>query len=354
MEKTKLTTQIDSSKKDDISEITLGPFKSFWEECVKPYEKNFQQQNVMDIAKELIGLLEQYGHCPSVVTDKKDTEAVDLISVKDNLAQVPLKNHTYAVARHLVDAVKKNYVDPEDHIPRAVIAALAHDIGKIPEFRLTSAYNTHEHHLISAHKLREMFTGKDILWAKQVANAIENHHAYSKDDFAVLLKKADQEARQLELIKFTKNLEIIPFEKWFSVDDFYAAIEPYINCIQSKNKWHAFTFKGTIYCKPDFLYETAKDLCRNAKVLDLSFVYESEKETVLRTVVNALRKSELIPDFLNSNHYARKFAIKAPMGSTNIILTPLKTISTYDLSVIESRKMGYLEIIERVVPVGKA
>jgi len=344
----------DRNPDSDISSPAVGPIKFFWEKCITPYEHVFQRQGVADVVKSLVEIIEKYGNCPSVSTNSKDTESADLFSVKDNLATVPLKDHTYAVAYNLVDEVKKAYRDHENLIPKAVIAGLAHDIGKIPEFRDSGAYNTSEHHLISALKLNELLAGKDIFWLKHVIKAVEEHHIYSTDEFSNLLKKADQSARRGELQAFTTNLTIMQFEEWFNVETFYKTIEPRINYSQVYNKWDAITFRGIIYCKPEFVYDTLQKLCKQAGALDLSFIYRSERDNALRKTVNKLREAELVPDLLPPNQIARKFEIKMKTGSSfKNILIPIKIAGFYNMDKIESRKMDFMQMIERVTPVGR-
>jgi hypothetical protein len=344
----------DRNPDSDISSPAVGPIKFFWEKCITPYEHVFQRQGVADVVKSLVEIIEKYGNCPSVSTGSKDTESADLFTVKDNLVKVPLKDHTYTVAYNLVDEVKKAYHDHENLIPKAVIAGLAHDIGKIPEFRDSGAYNTSEHHLISALKLNELLAGKDIFWLKHVIKAVEDHHIYSTDEFSNLLKRADQSARRAELQAFTTNLTIMKFEEWFNIETFFKAIEPRINYSQVYNKWDAITFRGIIYCKPDFVYDTLQKLCKQARALDLSFIYQSERDNALRKTVNKLREAELVPDLLPPNQIARKFEIKMKTGSSfKNMLIPIKIVSSYNMDKIESRKMDFMQMIERVTPVGR-
>ncbi len=344
----------DRSADSDISSPAVGPIKIFWESCIKPYEKSIQRQGVADVVKSLLEILEKHGNCPSVSTNSKDSESADLFSVRDNIAQVSLKDHTYTVAYNLVEAVKKAYIDYENHIPKAIITGLAHDIGKIPEFRDSQAYNTSEHNIVSALKLNELLAGKDLYWLKHIIKAVENHHIYSNDEFTNLLKKADRAARQTELLTFTKDYRIVKFEEWFNVETFYREIEPRINYSQTYNKWDAFTFRGVIYCKPDFVYDAVKKLCREANVLDISFIYQSEKENVIRMILNRLREDELVPDLLAPNQIARKFEIKTKIANSfKNILVPIKVASFYAMDRIESRKMDFMQVIERVTPLGK-
>ncbi len=268
----------------------------FIRDFIAPYKNVFDSQNVFDVLKQVIEILHKHGHNPSIVLDNKDQEAVSLVSVKDNLAKTSLKDHSCLVGIILVNKIKETYAQYENIMPKAIIAALAHDIGKIPELRLTGVYNTKEHPLVSANKLNELFFGNPVFWAKDVIKAISEHHISSTgDQFTQLLQQADRQARQQELLKYSKDFSIKPFREWFRADDFLKMIEPYINVSQSGNKWQAFTFKGVIYCRPDYIYDTVKKMCRENKVLDLSFAYEAEKENVLKMIINELANRKLHP-----------------------------------------------------------
>ncbi len=137
---------------------------------------------------------------------------------------------------------------------------------------------------------------------------------------------------------------------WFNPDKLLKLIEPHINNIHTGNKWQAFTCKGIVYIRPDFLYDKSKELCRESRSLDLTFIYDSEMENALRIIVSSLRKSNLIPDILKPNQYARRFEVRTKMNKQRYVLTPVKS-DQFNLQELESRKMGYLEIIENVVPV---
>lgn len=336
---------------DRASSFVSEPVKDFLEECIIPYKKIIERQKVADVVKELIMLLDRHKDCGSVVTDKMDSEACDLISVRDNLAKISLLEHSFAVAKNLIAVMKENYVDYENHIPKAIIAGLAHDIGKIPEFRSSKAYNTYEHPIISANRLTEMFAGKDIFWIRQVVKAVEDHHIYSKDNFTQMLIKADREARQMELLKFTSNYKIDHFKNWFKVKEFLRKIEPKVNLGQTYSKCEAFSFKDIIYCQPDFLYNLAKKYCRESNVLDINFIYDSNKQTALRLIVKALRHERLIPDFLGDNRFAMKVAIYYKSGTnTSMMITPIRAPRIFDMSKLESRKKDYLTTVVRVAP----
>ena len=361
------TSAADNTAKTDISampapgsaaaaaSVPRDSLDEFIRDFIAPYKHIFDSQNVFEVLRQVIEILHKHGHNPSIVLDNKDQEAVSLVSVKDNLAKTTLKDHSCLVGVILVNKIKETYAQYENIIPKAIIAALAHDIGKIPELRLTGLYNTKEHPLVSANKLNELFFGNPVFWAKDVIKAVSEHHiSATGDQFTQLLQQADRQARQQELLKYSKDFTIKPFREWFRAADFLRMIEPYINVSQSGNKWQAFTFKGVIYLRPDFIYDTAKKMCRENKVLDLSFAYEADKENALKMIVNELADAHCIHETLKTGFFAMRYEISTQMGQKQKhMLTPLKIDGPLmdKLAEIERRKIGFFEIINSIEPV---
>lgn len=329
---------------------TSDILRDFIKECALPYKSFFEQQQVDDVFKIIVDILEKHGRNPSICLDGKDQESISLTSVKDNLAKVTLLEHSVLTARILCNEIKQAYTHNENHMPKAIITALSHDLGKIPEYRLTGIYNTSDHTMVGANKLNELFFGKTVFWSKEAIKAVAEHHITTEDQFTQLLQSADRQARQQELLKFSANYKIEPFDQWFNTEEFLNAIEPYINVSQTGNKWQAFTFKGIIYCRPDFVYDTVKKICRENKILDLTFVYESDKEKALRLIVNMLKGKNYIPDTLKSGFYVCRFEILTQMGQKQKhMLIPLKIDPFMNkLAELEKRKIGFFEIISSV------
>ncbi|MCR4288154.1 MAG: HD domain-containing protein [Deltaproteobacteria bacterium] len=315
-------------------------------ERLKPYENIFAAQRADGLLKALIHEIDRFGHCSSLVTKSKDSEAVELYSVRDNLSRVSLKEHTVGVVNRILGLLEKTYADFENHIPRAVIAALAHDLGKIPEYWASGAYNTHEHPFVSASRLKELIGDAQISWLDDVIKAVKDHHIPTTNQFTALLKEADRSAREFELLKFAGALSVMPMEKWLDPVRLVKFLQPNINVLKD-GRWQAFSFGGLVYCNPGFLYEQAKLLCRDAKALDLVVIYESEKEVALRRMTGILRQAGYIPDMLRQNYYARKFEIVAAAGKKRFVLIPLKG-EHFNLQELEARKIGYLSSIRGV------
>lgn len=346
---------VSTQQKSDPSLVEdIDMLGSFYRDVIKPYEDKFKEQNVYDVLVNILRMLEKHGSIPSVVIDAKDGESVDLISVRDNLAMVTLKEHTFTVARIMEGLVRQNQMDYENFMPQYIITALAHDIGKIPELRLSGLYNSYDHATVSSNWLAEQFVGKDVFWVRQAVVAVRDHHLKSREPLTQLLKEADKQARQMELIRYASQYRIEPFDKWFDLEEFTQKyLEPEIN-ISQKTRWEAFSFKGVIYIRPDALYELVKKYAFAQKVIDSELLYESEKEEVLKKVIQKYREKQLVPDFIGEGYFSRKFEIKTKLSTgkkQTFVLTAVRG-DLIDLEKVESRKhgSGFIELIEAVTP----
>lgn len=326
---------------------------SVWSECIAPYKKLIKIQGLEEIIMTLLKLLEKQGNfCPSIVVDNRDDESLDLLMVRDKLLSISLKEHSYTVCRKLVSIIKRDMPNADYMIPTAVIIALGHDIGKIPEYRLSRIYNSCDHAYVSSDKLAELLLGRTEFCVKKCIDAVRLHHSATKDYLTCLLQQAERQSRQMELVSFDPTYQTMPFEKWFNVKKYINDyIAPLVN-IDRKGKWNAFSFNGTIYAKPDWLYEMAKEMCCKENILDMNFVYTSEKDAAIRMIVNAMRKENLTP-LLGEKYYARKFDVRTSQGGKKplvLYMTALNIPLSINTVDIESQKTGFTKIIERVKP----
>jgi hypothetical protein len=311
----------------------------------------FESQDALNIARELIKLIEMHGDCPSIADRGRDLESMNFSSIREKLAAITIKEHTYCVTLNLIRAIKGYYTDYNVHIPGAVIAALAHDIGKIPAL-MDSFSDTCEHHIISAWKLTEMFSGKNHALTSKIISAVENHHSDSKDGFSRMLKQADSEARQTEILKLSQNLKVAPLNSWFRLEEFYKRLEPHINYSRGPASWKAFSFREIVYCRPELIYKIVKGLCEEAYIVDLMFLDGSAFEKALDKIVGHLRDYNMIPDQLKTTRFVGRYVIKTHNDrSYKVILTPVKPVGFYNMRELESRKIGFFEIIKSVRPV---
>lgn len=353
-----------SSTNDSFEEQQINPIdketQNFISAHINPYLSLIQAQNANCVIEKLLELIGKYGDSPSVVSGN-DKESVMLISVRENLMKISLKQHTYNVTSRLLDLVKKEYIKPESWIPQALVVGLAHDIGKIPEY-ITGQYNTTEHPLISELKLIEIINScnQKPLWVDNVRNAVRQHHLQQvQDQLTVLLQSADQESRMYELLHTLDGYTIKDFQEWFDPKEFAKALLSTVNITQT-NKWGALTHRGIVYVRIPHLYNVANELRHQAKALDKDFVYTSETTPALHKIINYLRSLDVVAPILGENYVARKCKVVAQSSKVTgkpitIMLVPLKLdklvalAGDVTISEIESRKSGILEITD-VIP----
>jgi len=317
---------------------------------MSPFFNEFEKQNAFELFVALVKELDAHSDCPSIVISNDDQESVDLYSVRDNLRNITLVDHTVRVAREMLIAAGNTYVGYIEKIPQVTVIALAHDIGKIPERYDTGGYNTHEHANVSVSRLLELYkkVGKEILWFPDAERAVRGHHLPSaKDQLTCVLKVADKEARKGELHSFTSQFKEIPTEEWFDVDKFIEKIAYSVNDLRN-GKWKAFSFRGLVYCSSELVYKVAKKMCAEAKALDLTFVYESEEENALHRIVGILKDKDYVADVLLPGRSIVRISIKSPTGHRKFNVVPLRGDRFKDYGQLEGRKFGYLESIKEV------
>jgi hypothetical protein len=167
--------------------------KQFHKEMVEG--KPFMIQNIRACIEELLELLDDEGDCPSVVKrNRKEAETGLASNVFDILAIIPLYRHSLNVAREIATLCTQRVV-----VPKAVIAALAHDLGKLPSYQ-ESLYATGDHPYIASIVLGNVATFQGLAYADEVIEAVRQHHRPEPGlDLARKLKVADQASRSMEI-----------------------------------------------------------------------------------------------------------------------------------------------------------
>ncbi|MFA5352702.1 MAG: hypothetical protein WC291_00575 [Thermodesulfovibrionales bacterium] len=318
-----------------------------YEEFVLPYREVLSQQGVTDEVGKIIATLNTFGDCPSVVLNRDDEEYQDLSPLMDILSKVTLKEHSGNVARIGITLLKEHYRDYESLIPKMLVTALGHDLGKIPELRMSGLYAKADHPLISSAKINEFFEGKEIIWLSGALDAIKNHHRQSQDQFDSLLRKADAKARESEVARISKDLKIQKWEEWFTVQELLDNIKPRINALQGA-KWEAFSFGSMVYCTTDAVYDTIKAMATGRKVIDLSTMSASRKEEVIRRAATDLRNEGILGDTVKEEHYGAFFNVVLQQGQKKMFLIPLKLEAFGMASELGRLKEGILSLIKDV------
>lgn len=159
--------------------------------------RRFVSGSVLKAAEEILLYLDIHGDCSSL-TNYHSLEKERGLSQKsqDVYAKTSLWQHTINTANAMIDLTEK-----DDLIPltaKGLIAALGHDLGKIPKYY--DQYKTSEPHWVaSIGCLENMQTPITIpLWT-EIKEAILLHHDKTSKQLPQLLCQADQAARRKEL-----------------------------------------------------------------------------------------------------------------------------------------------------------
>jgi len=224
-EQTELTSNaIDEPKKQDIIDKALNNIditnhdysdkyiKNFYDKYIQPIENYINPEQKTAIAC-ILGLLNQYGQCSSVVSKDFDGNINNVATTFDILRRVSLSQHVCDTANNIVQIYHKlNFVEGSDiqDTTKAMlyIIALGHDLGKMPflhEHKTDFTQSNPAHPALSMAVISKLITDKDMFNIKN--RAILNHHNRKnpkEPDDAVItaLKMADKKAREGELEEY--------------------------------------------------------------------------------------------------------------------------------------------------------
>ena len=156
--------------------------------------KKFPDQQA--VCGRILKILDQEGLCPSVVNLSSDNEGNWDENTYRILGQTTLLDHSLNVAEQVVKLLSES---KDWHvIPDTMVAALAHDLGKIESVR-GYLYSLGEHPLAAGRVLSSLKGFKQLLRSEEIERAIKLHHKMPEGLLGKTLKKADQNARQQEL-----------------------------------------------------------------------------------------------------------------------------------------------------------
>jgi hypothetical protein len=339
-------------EEDDLWIEMKSPYvKTILTEFFIPYQKQFESQQAKEGFLSLVELLDQNGDCPSVTIDDKKMK-----SFASLLRQIPLKDHSLHVAQKIKELVKMKYeIFYPYHIPEAITAALAHDIGKIPYgFGKDRPRIKADHPILGAETLRAIFLRKKPHWLDNVIEAIKDHHRLTTNPLSKLLKEADRKAREEEVLQFNPYLKIQPREEWIDPNRLLQIIVPDIDKIKEKNKFKAFSWKSIVYVQPDALYEALKQLAKEKQIVDFSLLMDSDQTEVKIEIINALRRANMLALDIQEGYRGRPFEVIGDKFQKTFFLVPIKieAFGYLPSQFTKRQKPGYLGMIKEVrVPI---
>lgn len=348
-----------------------------------------------EICYQLLRMLEAEDPCPSVVNPSNDVEASWDTNTYNMLGKTTLLDHSLHVAEHtiaLLTAAEAHHV-----IPDAMVAALGHDIGKLPTNR-THLYSLGEHPLAAGRVLAEITLFAKLSRKEEISKAVKHHHMRPEGLIGKTLKKADQKARQQELEEAvalhkqqadqekakeqesaspsipensqakradadiyggeeqavsgndisSESVNQINISSWFEAGAFLDELKPYINRIEGR-KFMAFSASdGYVYFQPKALEEVIRKLAQKAGAMDIATMADKDKsmQKVLLSVVEQFRSGHdlIAKDLINDGYFGGYFTIKMQSGKTmKGYFTPFKAEAFGSIAELENNKKGLLK-----------
>ncbi len=213
----------------ETGEIRIDDLAPIWREqndadCQKERTYQFRSKKIADFFREhieqapwfgraflqkevcyrILSLLEEEGGCPSVVNAADDVEASWDSTTYDLLGKTTLLDHSLNVALEVIRILRKD--DALHVIPDTLVAALGHDLGKLPSIK-SHLYSLGEHPLAAGRVLAGIPSYNQLARKDEISRAIKLHHKQPQGLLGQTLKKADQQARQKELERVVESLE---------------------------------------------------------------------------------------------------------------------------------------------------
>ncbi|MDP2103768.1 MAG: HD domain-containing protein, partial [Candidatus Gracilibacteria bacterium] len=148
------------------------------------------------VCGQILHILDREGHCPSVVNLRGDVEGSWDENTYRILSRTTLLDHSINVAEQVVRLLSESKA--WHVIPDTMVAALAHDLGKLESMR-GFLYSIGEHPLAAGRPLAGLADFNDLPKKNEILRAIKLHHKMPEGLLGKTLKKADQLARQQEL-----------------------------------------------------------------------------------------------------------------------------------------------------------
>jgi hypothetical protein len=323
--------------------------QAFYSELIEPHRAALA--GMREGINRIMEILEQYGDCPSVVDSVTDAERTEVSRIGDILSKVTLRDHTFNVTRIALQLLKDAYHDPVGYIPIVIVAALGHDLGKIPELRSSGGYVKADHPRTSVSIIEDIFK-KDsgTHWLKLVTKIIGEHHQSATEPLSELLKEADGRARQIEIEQAEKRASL-SWDEWFDCKEFLRAVGKAVNVIQTGSSFRAFSVNGTVYCDPTFLYETARVMAALRNVIDITLLRDTDKDRAVRRIVEVLRNADTLTNELGKGYTTRRYEIEVEQGKPKkMLLVPIRAGAFENQAEFEAAKTSHPPIIKGITP----
>lgn len=359
--------------------------------------KKFPQQQA--VCEQILILLDKEGQCPSVVDIHGDIEGGWDENTFQILAKTCLLDHSLNVAEQVVLLLSDSKA--WHVIPDTMVAALAHDLGKLESIR-GYLYSLGEHPLAAGRPLAGIPGFKDLSKKEEILQAIKLHHKLPKGLLGKTLKKADQLARQKELEETVvskgvedvdrltsdlpstranenksarkaqediynetaqpeaktvhpESLQQMDISSWFDPVKFLDELKPYINKMFGR-RFMAFSMSdGYVYFQTKVLEEVARKMAEKAGCMEITTMAHRDESMrrVLLTIVSYYRaEHEVIArGLIKDTYFGGYFSVARKIGK-NIkgYYTPFHAEAFGSIAEMEQTKPQMLKDIVKVSP----
>jgi len=329
---------------------------AFYQKHVAPFEKILGTSGYLKSVSTLLAILDAHGDCPSVVRIQQDHEYHALQNVYDLLSRISLLDHSLNVAEQMIaDVARSKTRDPEMIMGKILVAALGHDIGKIPDLMEGENYRKGDHPYISYLVLKNAIFTETSPQHEDILSAVKSHHFQIREGFTHDLRKADQAAREREaeqlslkgkstseLVqmihdqkcpeiltpthnKETKSKGEIPETidlSWLDLDEFLALIEPGINQVENNSYFKAFSMNnGLVYLMLNLVSETVLILAKRHNHLEVLVNADTteKKRSLEFTVKTLLADKGYIPSFIGKGFSGARFGLMDASGKKKLV-----------------------------------
>ena len=332
--------------------FTSERVRDFCATHIVPRQSILTTCKALDPLISILKLLDEKGNCPSLQPRGLDMEEWEESKMElEPLFKITLLDHSLNTCEEIISlkTAQSPKVPAGAGMARLMMAALGHDLGKIPEYFEMYDGKSHKKHSIVSNRVLDDLIPSTYASKEEVLKAVQDHHFYVKtneSDIYLMLRRADADAR----VKEGRSLGIeymqtkidmdrretvskqkeapkqtakdyrdqptglaTPDLDWLDPDQLLKELSPLVN-MEIDRKFQAFTLGGDdiVYCQLGQISETVVAMAKKAGQGDLA-KYQQDigtRRQLERAIIERMRQKEQITPHVKQGYTANKFKIK--------------------------------------------
>lgn len=291
----------------------------FWREEVLPLRDVLEKTGELPVIEKVLRALDREGLCPSVVSGDSRSSFRPAAS---RFGKISLLDHSLRTARRMREIHDSRHSE-KLLLGKHLLAALAHDVGKIERFRKPGRYLKDGHAEASAAVLSEWIAEFGAKGAPRelmgVVDAVRNHHRSSEAPGELLsnLRSADSAARGEEF-SGGRSGRLAPAgdaprgepPPWLVEDAprvLRERVLPAINVPDGEREpfvWAFSATNGVVYVDPHRLLDSVREHMEAEDAADARFFDSSAELEAKLMVTNALKSLGWVGGEVKDGYYA--------------------------------------------------